>query len=144
MSSGSQTTNSPKASYVHLLFDPTTDEHWMWPFELPGDYVSGGTVRLKYTNKGTSANGVTWKAAAAIAVTGTTDLDAIVFDTVVTTNSTPSTTTGIVTEATLTLTMTNAAANRQMVLMVGRDPDNASDTNASDMALVGATFEYTS
>jgi hypothetical protein len=31
-----------------------------------------------------------------------------------------------------------------MVIMVGRDPDNASDTNASDMALVGLTFEYTS
>lgn len=143
VSSGSQTSNSPKASYIHLLFDPTTDEHWMWAFELPGDYASGGTLRLKYTNKGTSANGVTWKGAAAIAITGTTDLDAIVFDTVVTANSTPNTTTGIPVEVTINLTMTNAAANRQMVVMVGRDPDNASDTNASDMALVGVTFEYT-
>lgn len=144
VSSGTQTTNSPKASYVHLLFDPTTDQHWMWSFELPGDYLSGGTLRLKYTNKGTSTNGVTWKGAAAVAISGTTDLDAIVFDTVVTANSTPNATTGIPVEVTVALTMTNASANRQMVVMVGRDPDNASDTNASDMALVGATFEYTS
>ena len=144
VSSGTQTTNTPKASYVQLLFDPTTDEHWLWPFELPGDYVSGGTLRLKFTNKGTAANNVVWKAAVAVAITGTTDLDAIVFGAAATANATPSTTTGIVTEVTIALTMTNAAANRQMILMVGRDPDNASDTNASDMALVGATFEYTS
>jgi hypothetical protein len=143
ISSGSQTTNSPKASYVGLLFDPTTDEHWMWRFTLPGDYASGGTLRLTFSNKGTSANGVTWKGATACAVVGTTDVDAIVFDTVVTANATPSTTTGITTQATLTLTMTNAAANRPIIIMVGRDPDNASDTNASDMRLEDVTFEYT-
>lgn len=143
VSGGTQTTNSPKATYHYLAFDPTTDEHWLWAFELPGDYASGGTLRLKFTNAGTSTNGVTWKAATAIAVSGTTDLDAIVFDTVVTANATPNATTGVPVEATLTLTMTNASANRQMVLMVGRDPDNASDTNASDMRLVGATLEYT-
>jgi hypothetical protein len=143
ISSGVQTSNSPKASYVHLLFDPTTDEHWMWAFELPGDYASNGTLRLKYTNKGTSTNQVRWKAAAAIAVSGTTDLDAIVFDTVVGVSSTPNATTGVPVEATVALTMTNAAANRQMVVMIGRDPDHADDTNASDMALVGVTFEYT-
>lgn len=144
ISSGSQTTNAPKASYVRLLFDPTTDEHWMWSFALPNDYISGGTLRLVFSNKGTSTNGVTWKAATAIAVPGTTDRDAIVFDTVVTANATPSATTGITTEVTLALTMTNAAATRPMILMVGRDPDNASDTNASDMALETLTFEYTS
>jgi hypothetical protein len=144
VSSGTQTTNSPKVTYYQLLFDPTTDEHWQWQFPLPADYVSGGTVRLVYTNKGTSGNGVVWKAATAIAVTGTTDLDAHVFDAVVTVASTPSTTVGIPTEASVALTMTNALANRACVLMVGRDPDHASDTNASDMALVTVTFEYLS
>lgn len=143
VSSGAQTTNSPKASYVQLLFDPTTDEHWMWAFELPGDYSSGGTLRIKYTNKGTSANQVRWKGATAIAISGTTDLDAIVFDTVVGVSSTPNTTVGIPVEATLALTMTNAAANRMMIVMIGRDPDHADDTNASEMALIGVTFEYT-
>lgn len=144
VSSGTQTTDSPKATYSTLKFSASTDEHWLWAFELPGNYVSGGTIRLKYTNTGTSTNGVTWKAAAAIGVSGTTDLDAIVFDTVVTANSTPNATTGIPVEVTLTLTMTNAAANRQMILMIGRDQDNASDTNASEIHLVGATFEFQS
>jgi hypothetical protein len=143
ISSAGQTTNAPKASYMGLLFDPTTDEHWMWQFNLPGDYSSGGTVRLTWSNKGVSANGVTWKGATAIGVVGTTDMDAIVFDTVVTANGTPSTTTGITTQTTIALTMTNAAANRPIIIMVGRDPDNASDTNASDMRLEQVMFEYT-
>jgi hypothetical protein len=138
-----QTTNSPKVTYFGLLFDPTTDEHWLWSFTLPGDYSSGGTLRLHYSNKGTSTNGVTWKAAASIAVPGTTDMDAAVFDTVVTANSTPDATTGDVVAVTINLTMTNAAANRPIIIMVGRDPDNASDTNASDMRLEYVTFEYT-
>jgi hypothetical protein len=146
ISSGSQTSNSPKASYYGLLFTgATADEHWMWDFELPGDYVSGGTLRVYYSNKGTSTNGVTWKAATAIAVVGTTDKDAIVFDTVVTANGTPNATTGIICPViTLTLTMTNAAANRPIIVMLGRDQDNASDTNASDMRVEECTFEYTS
>lgn len=142
ISSGTQTTNSPKASYYGLLFDPTTDEHWMWQFLIPADYVSGGTLRGNFSNKGTSANGVTWKGAAAIGVAGTTDIDAIVFDTVVTANATPSTTTGIQTQFTIALTMTNAAASRYIIVMIGRDPDNASDTNASDMRLEALNFEY--
>jgi hypothetical protein len=114
----------------------------MWDFTIPSNYSSGGTLRVTYSNKGTSGNGVTWKAATAISVVGTTDRDAIVFDTVVTANSTPSTTTGIQTQVTLTLTMTNAAANAPIILMLGRDPDNASDTNASDMRVEEVTFEY--
>lgn len=143
ISSGSQTSNSPKAAYFGLLFDPTTDEHWMWDFTIPGNYFSGGTLRVTFSNKGTSANGVTFKAATACVVVGTTDKDAVVFDTVVTANGTPSTTTGITTQVTLALTMTNAAANVPIVVMLGRDPDNASDTNASDMRVEEVTFEYT-
>jgi len=143
ISSGTQTTNSPKVTRIWLLMDPTTDEAWMWSFTLPGDYASGGTIRATFSTKGTSANGITLKGAAAIQVTGTTDSDAAVFDTVVTANGTPSTTQGIQTQITLALTMTNAAANRPCVLMLGRDPDNASDTNANDLCLQEATFEYT-
>jgi hypothetical protein len=142
ISSGTQTTNACKVTYFGLLFDPTTDEHWMWDFTLPANYSSGGTLRVTFSNKGTSANGVTWKAAAACIVVGTTDKDAVVFDTVVTANATPSTTTGITTQSTLALTMTNAAANVPITVMLGRDPDNASDTNASDMRVEEVTFEY--
>lgn len=143
ISSGTQTTNSPKATQQWLLFDPATDEHWMWTFTLPGDYSSGGTVRLTWSTKGTSTNAVFWKSATAIGVVGTTDMDAIVFDTVVTGSGNGASTQGITTQTTIALTMTNAAANRPIVLMVGRDADNASDTNASDAVLQAAVFEYT-
>lgn len=143
ISSGGQTTNAPKVTRRWLLFDPTTDEHWMWSGLLPGDYASGGTLRMIFSTKGTSTNGVTLKAATAIQVTGTTDSDAAVFDTVVTVNGTPSATQGVQTEVSVALTMTNAAANRPIVIMIGRDPDNGSDTNANDLVLQAATFEYT-
>lgn len=143
ISSGTQTANSPKASYNRLLFAPATaDEHAMWQFTLPSDYISGGTLRGLYTNVGVSANGVVWKVAVAIAVSGTTDLDAIVFNAVATATSTPDTNTGDPVEFTIAPTMTNAAAGREIIVMVGRDQDHASDTNASDMALVGLAFEY--
>ena len=143
ISGGSQTSNSPKASNIWLLFDPSTDEHWLWTFELPGDYASGGTVAVIWSTKGTSTNSVYWKAAAAIGVVGTTDWDQIVFDTVVTGNGAASSTQGVTTRTTMALTMTNAAANRPMILMIGRDADNGSDNNANDACLISATFEYT-
>lgn len=143
ISSGTQTSNSPKASGIWLLFDPSTDEHWMWSFTLPSDYASGGTLRLTWATKGTSTNPVYWKGATAIGVVGTTDWDAIVFDTVATGNGNAASTQGVTTQTTITLTMTNAAANRPIIIMVGRDADNASDTNANDACLIAATFEYT-
>lgn len=143
ISTGTQTADSPKVSQVWLLYNATTAAHHMWPFLLPGNWASGGTLRLEFMTKGTSANTVRWKAGAAIGVTGTTDLDAIVFDTVVGVDGTPSTTQGITTQVTVALTMTNAAANRPIVVFVGRDPAHANDTNASVAGLVAVTFEHT-
>jgi hypothetical protein len=143
ISSGTQTTNSAKVTTTWLLFDPATDEHWLWSFTLPSDYASGGTLRLTWSTKGTSTNAVFWKGAAFIGVVGTTDVDAGVFDTVVTGSGNGASTQGVTTQTTLALTMTNAAANRPIVVMIGRDADNASDTNASDACLIAATFEYT-
>lgn len=142
ISGGTQTSNSAKASNIWLLFDASTDEHWLWTFELPSDYVSGGTLAVIFSTKGTSTNAVVWKGAAAIGVVGTTDWDQIVFDTVVTASGTPSATQGVTTRTTMTLTMTNAAANRPITIMVGRDADNGSDTNANDACLIACTFEY--
>lgn len=144
ISSAGQTTNAAKVTTFWLLFaGATADEHWEWQFQLPQNYASGGTLRLKWATKGTSTNTVTWKAATACIVTGTTDQDAVAYDTVVTANGTPSATQGVVSETTLTLTMTNAAAGRAINIMIGRDQDNASDTNTNDACLIAATFEYT-
>lgn len=142
--SGTQTTNAPKVTYLTWLFDPSTDQHLMFPFIIPGDYASGGVVRLKFGSKGTT-NNVVWKAAVAQATDTTTDLDSgnTVFDTVTTSSATavPGTV-GQVTTATITLTG-GYTANRQAILMIGRDADNGSDNSASDAVLVSATFEYT-
>ncbi len=54
------------------------------------------------------------------------------------------TTTEQVTTSTITLTTTGMAANREIVLFVGRDADNGSDTCSADATLVGTTLEYTS
>lgn len=144
VSSGSQTTNAAKVTWPTLLFaGATADEHWEWSFHLPGDYASGGTLRLTFSTKGTSTNGVTMKGAACCLVVGTTDMDSAIYDTVVTANGTPSATQGITTQITLPLTMTNAAANRPINVMVGRDQDNGSDTNTNDLVLLAASFEYT-
>jgi hypothetical protein len=71
----------------------------------------------------------------------TTDVDATVFDTVVTASDAASTTQGITTETTIDLTMANAAANRRIIVMIGRDADDPSDTNASFAVLLSAMFD---
>lgn len=143
VNSGTQTTNAPKVSYVTWLFDAATDEHLMFPFIIPGDYASGGTVRLKWSAKGTSGNAV-WKAAVAQVTDGTTDLDSgnTLFDTVATSSADAAPgTVGITKESTITLAG-SYTAGRLAVLMIGRDADNGSDTLAADAVLIGATFEY--
>lgn len=142
VSSGTQATNSPKATFVHLLFDPTTDEHHEWQFSLPGNYASGGTLRSFWLSKSASTNVFRMKAAAAIGIVGTTVMDTIIFDTVVGVDVTPSATEGIATMVTLALTMTNAAASRPIIVMAGRDPDHANDVNANDARLFDTWFEY--
>lgn len=144
-SAGTAPTNGPSVFYVHLLADQSTDQHWMWTFVLPGDWVSGGTLRFKWGAKVTTGN-VIWKAAQSSATDSSTDMDtSSVFDTVVTTAATavPGTV-GQVKELTLTLTGTGMAANREMIVMIGRDADNASDTAAGDATLDSLIFEYTS
>ena len=52
VSAAVQTTNTPKATQLKLLFDGATDEHWLFSFLLPGNYASGGTLRgkVKFTS----------------------------------------------------------------------------------------------
>lgn len=143
VSSGTQTTNAPKASYTQWLFDKDADQHLMWTLIIPGDYASGGTLRLKWGSKATSGN-VVWKAAVAQVTDSTTDLDSgnTVFDTVTTsTASAAPGTVGLVKESTITLTG-SYTAGRLAVIMIGRDADNASDTSSNDAVLIGATLEY--
>jgi hypothetical protein len=144
VSSGTQTSNTPKLTYTQLLFDQSTDEHWMWVFPLPNDYVSGGTVRLLWGSKVTSGN-VIWKAGVKSADLSSTDFDAAVFVAADLTSAVavPSTV-GHFKESTITLTVTGFSATEPVCLFVGRDADNGSDTAAGDATLIAVTLEYTS
>lgn len=146
VSSGSQTTNTPKVTYTHLLFDASTDEHWLWTFQLPGDYSSGGSVKLYWGSKGTT-NNVIWKAGIVAGEPSSTDMDAAVF---IAADSSGAVavpgTVGHFKETSISLTVTGldiTGGSDMVVLFVGRDADNGSDNSASDATLRGVTFEYT-
>lgn len=142
VSSGSQTSNTPKLSYIQLTFDQSTDEHWEWAFPLPADYVSGGVLRLTWGAKVTTGN-VIWKAGIKASVLSSVDMDAAVYLAADVSSATavPGTV-GISKETTITLTVTGLAATTPVSVFVGRDADAGGDTAAGDACLVGVVFEY--
>ena len=143
VSAAAQTTNTPKATFPKLLFDGATDEHWLFSFLIPGNYASGGTLRGKIKFTSATSGDAIMKAGQVTTVDGSTDDDALAFAAVdLSASITAPGTQGQVVEFTITLTTTNIAANRKCVLFIGRDPDNASDTIASDLELLALTFEY--
>lgn len=144
VSTGTQTTNTPKATQLKLLFDGTTDEHWLFSLLLPGDYSSGGTLRgeVKFTSA-TSGNAI-MKGGQVTTVTDSTDDDAVIFAAGdLSAAIAADITQGQTTAFTIALTTTNMAANDKCILFIGRDPDNASDTITTDLELLALNLEYT-
>jgi len=144
VSGAGQTSNTPKATQLKLLFDGTTDEHWLFSFLLPGNYASGGTLRGTATFTTAASGTAVMKAGQAISIDSTTDDDALVFvaadvSSAISAPGTQGQTVGF----TITLTATNMAANRKIVIFIGRDPDNGSDNIATDLELLALNFEYT-
>lgn len=146
VSSGAAPANAPKLVQFMWAFDASTDEAIMWGFLLPADYVSGGTLRLKYKMASATSGNVVWKAAIAGCVDSSTDDDAAAFNAVTTASvSAVPGTQGQVKEVTIALgTLTNVAASRKVVVLLGRDANNASDTASGDAYLCAANFEYVS
>lgn len=143
VSAAVQTANTPKATQLKLLFDGTTDEHWMFSFLIPGDYVSGGTIRgvCKFTSA-TSGDAI-MKAGQVTSIDGTDDDDALVFVAADTSAAiTAPGTQGQTISFTITLTTTGMAADRKCVIFIGRDPDNGSDGVTTDLELLALTLEY--
>jgi hypothetical protein len=143
VSSGTQTTNTPKSSYLTWLFDQSTDEHLLFHGPLPADWSSGATVNIYYTAKATSGD-VIWKAGMTALTASTDDLDAAVFiaGDLATANTVPGTQ-GHFKKVTIALTATGLAAGDYVTLFVGRDADNVADTLAADAVLVGVELAYT-
>jgi hypothetical protein len=142
VSTGTQTTNTPKVTRLKLLLDPTTDEHWMFQLKMPGDYASGGTIRGQIGVNAVSPGNVIMKGGISESTGNRTD-DLFLAADVSSAIAMPGTAQQG-TEFTIALTMTSIAANDEVVLFVGRDADNVSDTvNANDAELTSLNFEYT-
>jgi hypothetical protein len=143
VSSGTQTSNTPKLSYMGWLFDQSTDEHVIVRGRLPSNWSSAATLKILYTAKATSGD-VIWKAGLAPLTASADDLDAAVFlaADLATANTVPATQ-GHFKEVSITLTATGLAAGDFVVLFIGRDADNGSDTLAADAVLVDFELVYT-
>lgn len=136
---------SPSPVFSQLLFDPSTDEHWMWTFRMPGDYASAPVLKLQWKANATS-NSVVW--AARLAAITPADVDT---PNEKASGSANSATTAVnATEARrlveTSITLTNAdsvAAGDWVCLTVYRDADNGSDNCSVDAELVAVSLEYT-
>lgn len=142
-SSATATTNCPKVNYQKIVFNKDTDQHCMWQFSVPANYVSGGVITLDWGAAVTSGN-VIWLAGLMVA-TASTDIDA---GTYLAADATAATavpgTVGYRQQTSITLTTTGLAAGLFASLFVGRDANAAGDTAAGNSELFGAILSYTS
>jgi len=139
------TAADPKPFAMRADFDATTDE-WLWfSFRLPGDYLSGGALRLQWMANVTSGS-VMWGARIGAVTPADVDTPMEHASAAVATAVTAANTTEArrLIESTVTLTMDAAAAGDFIVLGVTRVAANAGDTVTVDAELLGLAFEYTS
>lgn len=146
VSSGTQTANTPKVTQGRWDFDGATDQHICANLgPLPQNWASALTLRgkVKFSNN-TSANAIV-KAGLAPTTDGSTADSALVFTAGDLSNpiAVPGTA-GQTVEFTVSLTTTNLAIGRKVILFLGRDADHASDTaSTATMQFLGADVEYT-
>lgn len=143
-SAAAATTNAHQLRFFTLDFDKDTDESTAWQFSFPANYLSGGTVYLKWFSTPTSGN-VVWKASIYVATDGSSDLDtSSAYNAVDTATTAAPGTSGFLTSTSIALTSPGIAANKYCNLMVGRDANNGSDTAAGDARLLAVKFQWTS
>ena len=139
-SSGTAPTNGSQLRFRSRAFDKDTDQTLHLYFYLGADYYSGGSLVFKYLTTVT-ANAVVWKTASVLvhpASEGSpTDLDAAVFGTVTAaTASTVPSTAGQTKEMSIDLGLSGAHGGDLLVVMLGRDADNAADNAAASALLL--------
>lgn len=147
-SSASAPTNGHQLRFRSRDFDQSTDEGLFWYIALPSNYSSGGTVNFSWLTTVTSGN-VVWKSGFVVvhpSSEGTpTDLDAAAIGTVTAASAVavPGTA-GYVKQTSIDVGVTGAHASDLLVVYLGRDADDASDTAAADVKLLEPTsFTYT-
>lgn len=142
-SSASAPSNGQQLRFRSRDFDQSTDEGIFWYIALPSNYSSGGTLNLNWLTTVTSGNCV-WKTGFVVihpSSEGTpTDLDAAAIGTITaaTAAAAPGTA-GYVKQTSIDLGVTGAHAGDLLVVYLGRDADNGSDTVAADVKLLEPT-----
>ncbi len=136
---------NPKKRYLTYAFDAGTDEMMTFSFQMPQEYASGGTLRIKWTTSVTTSTAVIWAAKVSAVTAGDADTRAEHASSTAATVSSNTNTTeaGREAEATITLNMDSAAAGDMIDIVFYRDADNGSDSLAVDASLEGLNFEFT-
>lgn len=110
-------------------------------FEVPQDYVSGGTFTAVYSQS--TASAVQWRAEvnyASLASAG----DPTTAASVVAASITPTATINLVQVATIGTVVATLTVGNWIRFNFERDSAHADDTNAGDIRIIGLRFEYTS
>lgn len=144
VSTGTQTTGTPKVTYDRYVFGTTTDQFVGGVFRVPDDYVSGGVIGFEWGSDVTT-NEVKWVAGMEPFDVSSTDTDAAVFNALDTTTApTVPGTVGHVKNTEITLTTTGITAGEMVAVFVGRDQDHADDDAAGDCWILcdSIYFEY--
>lgn len=137
--------SNPKKSFMTYDFDAATDEHLWWTFIMPGNYASGGVVRLHWQANAT-ANSAVWAArlGAVTASDADTPLEHASAAATTATTATNTTEARRLNETTITLAnLDSVAAGDLVFLLVYRDADNGSDSLTVDAELIAVSLDYT-
>ena len=140
------TNANPKRHFLTLDYDGagTVAEHAWFPFRMPADYASGGTLKLEWQANATTGD-CRWQASVGAVTAGDADTfmehaQAAAATVTTTVNATEA---RRVNTSSITLTMDSAAAGDVVSICVFRDPLDAADTMTVDAELIAAVFEYT-
>lgn len=139
-SSASAPTNGQQLRFRSRDFDQSTDEGLFLYFLLPSNYSSGGTLTFSWLTTATTG-AVVWKTGFVVVHPSSegspTDLDAAAIGTVTAqAAATVPGTAGQVKVSAFDLGVTGAHAGDTLVVYLGRDADDASDTLAADCKLL--------
>lgn len=137
---------APTPYFLQAAFDASTDEMLFWSLRMPDDYASAPVLKVQYKMaSATSGNLILDAYVMAVTDGDATDVDANDFATVNTsaTTAVPGTA-GHLDEISITLTNADSvAAGDFVVVRLGRDADNGSDTATGDCEVVAVTLAYT-
>jgi hypothetical protein len=128
-----------------VLFATDSTEEALYQFEVPQNYASSPVLQIKYAMASATSNKVDMECKVMSLADGE-DVDTASFDTLneISGGTTVPGTAGF--RDTISLTLTNndsMAASETLFLHIQRDHDDADDTAAGDLELIGLALEYT-